>query len=144
MNPIARLVFAIAKGLRDPAFRGLLLTVLLTVFFGAMFYHRLEGWSVLDSFYFCVVTLTMVGDAHLSPVTLWGKIFTMGYVLVGIGVLMGFVASLARNMGIRTPGDAQPAAPPAAPAPAKSGGGFFKRRQANKPVQDETQPPPQA
>jgi hypothetical protein len=57
---------------------------------------------------------------------------------------MGFVASIARNMGIRTPGDAQQAATQASPASAKSGAGFFKRRKENKPVQDETQAPPQA
>jgi voltage-gated potassium channel len=107
MNPIARFFITIWRGLRDPAFRTLLITVLLTILFGAMFYRRFEGWSVLDSLYFCIVTLTTVGDANLSPTTTWGKIFTIFYVLVGIGILLGFVATMARSMGIPTPGGPQ-------------------------------------
>jgi voltage-gated potassium channel len=107
MNPIARFFITIWKGLRDPAFRTLLITVLLTILFGAMFYHRLEGWSILDALYFCIVTLTTVGDANLSPATTGGKIFTIFYVLVGIGILLGFVATVARSMGVPTPGRPQ-------------------------------------
>ncbi|MFN8377767.1 MAG: potassium channel family protein [Anaerolineae bacterium] len=37
---------------------GLILSILVV---GTIFYHLVEGWNILDSVYFCVITLTTIG-----------------------------------------------------------------------------------
>ena len=99
-----RFLFDFAKSiwtaLRDPnnpEFRGLLSLVLVTLGTGTLVYHWLEGWTWLDSLYFSVITLTTIGFGDLSPKTGIGKIFTMIYILVGLGTLAGFISALASH-----------------------------------------------
>ncbi len=58
---------------------------------GSIFYHFVEKWDWLDSVYFCVVTLTTIGYGDLTPKTDIGKLFTIFYILIGVGVLAAFV-----------------------------------------------------
>lgn len=61
---------------------------------GVVFYHVVEKFSWIDSLYFCVITLTTIGYGDLVPKTDLGKLFTVFYVLAGIGVIATF-ANLA-------------------------------------------------
>jgi len=81
--------------LRDPQFRRLLGIVLLMLAAGAHIYHRLEGWSYLDAFYFTVITLTTVGYGDFSPHTGTGKLFSVIYILMGLGVFGALIAVIA-------------------------------------------------
>jgi hypothetical protein len=80
---------------RDPQFKRLLSVVLLLLVAGAHIYHQLEGWSYLDAFYFTVITLTTVGYGDFSPHTNSGKIFSMIYILMGLGVFGALIALIA-------------------------------------------------
>jgi len=82
---------SIKIALKDPAFEALLTLLVILISSGTLFYHDVEGWRWLDALYFSVVTITTVGYGDLSPHTDIGKVFTMVYLLVGIGVLLGFV-----------------------------------------------------
>jgi len=87
-------------GLKDREFRALFFWVLGILVLGTWFYARFEHWRLLDSLYFTVTTLTTVGYGDLSPQTDAGKIFTIFYLFVGIGLLSGFVILLAERSGI--------------------------------------------
>ena len=81
----------------DVAFRMLLALVVSLLVSGTTFFTLVEGWSVLDSFYFSVTTLTTVGFGDPAPATAAGKIFTILYIFVGLGVIGGFINVLAKH-----------------------------------------------
>ncbi|WMW23389.1 potassium channel family protein [Methanolobus mangrovi] len=81
------------KMLKQPEFRSFFVLVIITLTFGTIVYHSVEGWRWLDSLYFSVITLTTIGYGDFAPVTDAGKIFTILYVFTGIGILLGFVTA---------------------------------------------------
>lgn len=89
------MVKKIRIGWKDAEFRGMFWSVLLVVGFGTVFYHEYEKWSWVDSFYFTVVTLTTVGYGDLSPTLPLTKLFTVVYLIVGVGLISSFIIKLA-------------------------------------------------
>jgi len=94
---LVRFFKAVWRGLRDPEFRSLLLVVVGLLGSGTFVYSRFEGWSVLDSLYFSVITLTTVGYGDLSPTRPGTKIFTIVFIILGIGILLAFINLVARH-----------------------------------------------
>ena len=95
---LRRFVRAIVDAWRsDVAFRILLALVVSLLVSGTTFFTLVEGWSVLDAFYFSVTTLTTVGFGDPAPTTALGKIFTILYIFVGLGVIGGFINVLAKH-----------------------------------------------
>ena len=68
----------------------------MLVLAGVLFYTRVEKWTVLNAFYFCIVTLATVGYGDITPTTDAGKIFTMLYIVVGLAIIGGFFATLGK------------------------------------------------
>ena len=77
---------------RQPESRALLVMAVTVIGLGTLFYHNVEGWRWLDSLYFCVVTLVTIGYGDFTPKTDAGKLFTIVYILIGLGILSGFIA----------------------------------------------------
>jgi putative effector of murein hydrolase len=75
----------------EPAFRALILLEALLFGVGILFYHYTEGWSWLDAAYFCVVTLATVGYGDFAPVTQFGRIYTIFYIIIGVALLGVFI-----------------------------------------------------
>ena len=76
--------------LNDEDYREILVTTLLVLCIGTVFYHYQEGWRWLDSLYFSVITLTTIGYGDLSPQTDLGKAFTLFYIVIGLGMILSF------------------------------------------------------
>lgn len=69
---------------------------------GTVFYSLVEGWRWLDSLYFSVVTLATVGFGDFTPETDAGKIFTVLFILNGVGILVAFLNFMAERAGRRS------------------------------------------
>jgi hypothetical protein len=89
---------ALREMARDRRERGPLLLVASLLLGGTAFYSLWEGWSVVDSLYFCAMSLATVGYGDVVPVTDVGKVFTVVYVLTGIGILVAFFTSLTTKV----------------------------------------------
>ena len=72
----------------DRRTRRIFLYGFLMITVGAVFYHWLEGWSWIDSFYFVVVTLTTIGYGDFAPTTSLTKLITIFYGLNGVILLL--------------------------------------------------------
>ena len=64
----------------------LVATVLGIIALGTVYFHLVEGWSWLDSYFFTVVTLSTVGYGNHIPITVAGKIGTTVFILLGLGI----------------------------------------------------------
>jgi len=95
------LMFGLLRELFDmfksPQYRAMLYWFILLLLVGTIFYNRVEGWGILDSFYFTVVTLATVGYGDFSPTTPASKIFTVVYIFLGVGFFVTFVSILAKD-----------------------------------------------
>ncbi|UZD90318.1 potassium channel family protein [Cognatishimia activa] len=60
-----------------------------------VFYWLVERWSLLDSAYFVVVTAATIGYGDVVPQTSVGKLFTIGFVFVGVGLFVVLATSVA-------------------------------------------------
>ena len=87
-------VRTIISFLRNPEYRDLLITSNVVLGVGTVAYHYLEGWSWVDSLYFSVITLTTIGYGDFSPQTSAGKLFTIVYILIGLGLILSFIQTV--------------------------------------------------
>jgi len=91
------LLKGIKNSFKDNEVRVLLVIVLFSIIFGGLFYYYFEGWSFFDAIYFSVITLTTIGFGDIYPVTFAGKLFTIFYVFIGIGIIFLFINKIASN-----------------------------------------------
>ena len=68
--------------------RIVLLTVLLAILVGTVAFHLLEGWSILESLYVTVQTVTTVGFGDLTPQTTLGRAFSTVFMMLGVGIVL--------------------------------------------------------
>jgi voltage-gated potassium channel len=88
---------AIVAVWRDPETKALPVVAGALVLTGTLFYWRFEDWTFVEALYFSVVTLTTVGFGDFSPTTPGTQIFTIVYILTGLGVLVALLSSVAQQ-----------------------------------------------
>jgi voltage-gated potassium channel Kch len=82
-------------------FRLLALASIATVLAGTAAFHYVESWSLVDSLYFSVVSLTTVGYGDLTPTTDAGKLLVVLYLLIGIGIIAALINNMFKGVAAR-------------------------------------------
>lgn len=75
-------------------FRVTIYILVVVLIGGSVGYHQLEGWSLLDSVYMTVISLTTVGYGETRPLTANGRVFTMFVVIFGAGAGLWALSTL--------------------------------------------------
>ena len=65
--------------------RNAIIALVIAIVFGTIGFKFIEGWSLADSFYVTVQTLTTVGYGDLPPHTMAGRGFAIMIMLIGVG-----------------------------------------------------------
>jgi voltage-gated potassium channel len=81
----------------DYLYHLLLLAVICVISFGTVFFHFVEKWNWLDSYYYSVVTLATVGYGDFVPKTAIGRFVATLYIFIGVGIIAVFVQSVVRK-----------------------------------------------
>ena len=82
--------------LADKKSRPIFYYVGINITAGALLYHWLEGWTLLDSFYFVIVALTTIGFGDFAPTTPLTKLITIIYALNGVAILLMLLDEIRR------------------------------------------------
>ncbi|HWE60102.1 MAG TPA: potassium channel protein, partial [Chloroflexota bacterium] len=61
---------------------------------GTAGYMILEGWSLLDALYMTITTLATVGYGEVHPLHTAGRIFTLIFIIIGVGTTFYVLTSL--------------------------------------------------
>lgn len=77
----------------------LLITVLLAVFLvglGTAGYMVIEDWTIMDSLYMTVITLSTIGYGEVNPVSQPGRIFTLFLIVMGVGFFLYVIGNVVQ------------------------------------------------
>ncbi len=74
----------------------ILLVVIGVIIIGTLGYYFIEdGWTLFESFYMTIITISTVGYGETKDLGLYGRIFTVILICIGIGVVAMSASQLA-------------------------------------------------
>jgi voltage-gated potassium channel len=82
-------------------FKTVAFTFLAVVLTSSVFFHFIEKWKWLDSFYFTIITISTVGYGNIVPATDIGKIGNIVLIITGIGIFTVFITQLVKRQGLK-------------------------------------------
>lgn len=74
------------------------LAVAVSIALGALGFHFIEGWPLVDSLYAASQTVTTVGYGDVVPSTAKGRIFATAFMLIGVGVVLYALTSSVQSI----------------------------------------------
>jgi len=86
-------VLAVLRYLLGSPIRVYFLLLALVIVVGIPGFMITEGLSLLDAFYFTMVTITTVGYGDIYPLTTGGKVLTVFIIVGGVGSFVGVVVN---------------------------------------------------
>lgn len=89
--------FKFWKVFDDNEFAILTASVVSMIIIATMFYHTFEGWGYIDSLYFSVTTIATVGFGDFVPTKDITKIFTVFYIILGLGEMLAFANMITKK-----------------------------------------------
>lgn len=98
LSPLRDLRRGLRAAFRDARVQFLLVLTAVLIGLASIFYHYVEGWGWLDAIYFSVITIATVGYGDFSPQTVPGKVFTMVYLLIGLGLFVAAATAIAETI----------------------------------------------
>ncbi|WP_045392608.1 potassium channel family protein [Falsirhodobacter sp. alg1] len=98
MKPVRNLGAGIHAAFTDSWVRFLLALTCVMITTASIFYRWAEGWSWLDAAYFSVITISTIGYGDFSPQTAMGKVFTIFYVISGLGIFVVTASAIAERI----------------------------------------------
>ena len=94
-----RLIFYAMRDIAADAYaRGLLAFTFSIVSLATLVFWILEDWTLLDSAFFAVATISTVGYGDIVPQTALGKVFCMVYIVLGLGVFVAAAGAVAEML----------------------------------------------
>lgn len=75
-----------------------LMALAAAILFGTVGFYFIEGWSLADSLYVTVQTLTTVGYGDVPPHTSGGRFFAVAVMLIGAGGVALFVSTIVQSV----------------------------------------------
>src|SRR3989304_8509449 len=72
-----------------------ILLLLLHTIIGIVGYRLIEKWSILDSIYMTIITITTVGYGEIHNLSNSGRIFTILFISSGVIILAYVIGSLS-------------------------------------------------
>jgi voltage-gated potassium channel len=88
--------FFFIDALQDSTARPVVIYVGVMLVSCTLFYHVMEGWSLLDSFYFVAITFTTIGYGDFSPTQPLTKVITIFLAFNGVAVLLMLLNEIQR------------------------------------------------
>lgn len=97
-NPLRLLLLGLRAALGDARIQVLLALTFTLIGVATLFYAVVERWALVDALYFAVVTIATIGYGDFAPQTVAGKLFTIVYVLSGLGLFVSTAAAVAESL----------------------------------------------
>ena len=72
--------------------------IIAVLIVGTLGFHFIEGWPLLESAYVATQTVTTVGYGDITPQTHTGRIFSLIFMLLGVGTVLYGLTQIARSV----------------------------------------------
>lgn len=107
MSAMTSIFLGLADAFSSPRVRSLLAFTFALIALATLVFWLIEDWTLLQSAFIAVTTISTVGYGDLVPQTVAGRIFCTAHILVGLGVFVAAARAVAEALLTRWQRDLQ-------------------------------------